>query len=54
MRYASQHLSPSLIVNERGKRMSWSILRNRWADAREAAKVKAELEKKPDRANRIA
>jgi len=30
------------------------MLRNRWADAREAARVKAELEKKPDLANRIA
>lgn len=42
------------IVNEHGKRMSWPMLRNRWADAREAARVKAEVEKKPDLANRIA
>ncbi|WP_223849249.1 hypothetical protein [Pseudomonas putida] len=54
MRYTSQHLSPFFIVNEHGKRMSWPMLRNRWADAREAARVKAELEKKPDLANRIA
>jgi hypothetical protein len=30
------------------------MLRNGWADAREAAKAKAELEKKPDLADRIA
>lgn len=34
--------------------MSWPMLRNRWADAREAARLKAELEKKPDLTNRIA
>jgi len=54
LRYTRQHLSPFFIVNEHGKRMSWPMLRNRWADAREAARVKAELEKKPDLANRIA
>lgn len=54
MRRTSEHLSPFFIVNEHGKRMSWPMLRNRWADAREAAKVKAEVEKKPDLANRIA
>ncbi|WP_256205353.1 MULTISPECIES: hypothetical protein [unclassified Pseudomonas] len=54
MRRTSQHLSPFFIFNEHGKRMSWPMLRNRWADAREAARVKAEVEKKPDLANRIA
>ncbi|MNG68363.1 Phage integrase family protein [compost metagenome] len=54
MRRTSKHLSPFFIVNEHGKRMSWPMLRNRWADAREAARVKAEVEKKPDLANRIA
>lgn len=54
MRRTSEHLSPFLILNEHGKRMSWPMLRNRWADAREAARVKAEVEKKPDLANRIA
>ena len=54
MRRTREHLSPFFIVNEHGKRMSWPMLRNRWADAREAARVKAELEKKPDLANRIA
>jgi len=42
------------IVNKHGKRMSWPMLRNQWADAREGARVKAEVEKKPDLANRIA
>lgn len=50
----SHHLSPYYIVNEDGKRMSWGMLRNRWADAREAAKVKAMAEKKPDLAKQIA
>ncbi|WP_252088763.1 site-specific integrase [Pseudomonas sp. MWU13-3659] len=54
MRSTSRHLSPFFIVNEYGKRMSWGMLRNRWAEAREAARVQAELEKKPDLANRIA
>ncbi|MDD2035938.1 MULTISPECIES: site-specific integrase [Pseudomonas] len=54
MRRTSEHLSPFFILNEHGKRMSWPMLRNRWADAREAARVKAEVEKKPDLANRIA
>lgn len=54
MRRTSKHLSPFFIINEHGKRMSWPMLRNRWADAREAARVKAEVEKKPDLANRIA
>ncbi|MNL98854.1 tyrosine-type recombinase/integrase [Pseudomonas putida] len=54
MRRTSKHLSPFFILNEHGKRMSWPMLRNRWADAREAARVKAEVEKKPDLANRIA
>ncbi|MBH3460229.1 site-specific integrase [Pseudomonas putida] len=54
MRRTSEHLSPFFIINEHGKRMSWPMLRNRWADAREAARVKAEVEKKPDLANRIA
>jgi integrase len=54
MRRTSEHLSPFFILNEHGKRMSWPMLRNRWADAREAARVKAELEKRPDLANRIA
>ncbi|MCG8291907.1 site-specific integrase [Pseudomonas entomophila] len=53
MRRTSEHLSPFFIVNEYGKRMSWPMLRNRWADVREAARVKAEVEKKPDLANRI-
>jgi len=50
----SHHLSPYYIVNEDGKRMSWAMLRNRWADAREAASVKAMAEKKPDLAKQIA
>lgn len=50
----SHHLSPYYILNEDGKRMSWAMLRNRWADAREAAKVKAMAEKKPDLAKQIA
>ncbi len=54
MHRTSEHLSPFFIVNEHGKRMSWPMLRNRWADAREDARVKAEVEKKPDLANRIA
>lgn len=54
MRRTSEHLSPFFIINEHGKRMSWPMLRNQWADAREAARVKAEVEKKPDLANRIA
>ncbi|ANI02933.1 integrase [Pseudomonas putida SJTE-1] len=54
MRRTSEHLSPFFILNEHGKRMSWPMLRNRWADARESARVKAEVEKKPDLANRIA
>ncbi|ANC03960.1 integrase [Pseudomonas putida] len=54
MRRTSEHLSPFFIINEHGKRMSWPMLRNRWADAREAARVKADVEKKPDLANRIA
>lgn len=54
MRRTTEHLSPFFIVNDHGKRMSWPMLRNRWADAREAARVKAEVEKKPDLANRIA
>ncbi|WP_288521438.1 site-specific integrase [uncultured Pseudomonas sp.] len=54
MRSTSRHLSPFFILNDHGKRMSWGMLRNRWAEAREAARVKAELEKKPDLANRIA
>lgn len=53
-RRTSEHLSPFFIINEHGKRMSWPMLRNRWADAREAARVKAEIEKKPDLASRIA
>jgi len=47
----NNHLSPFFIVNEHGKRMSWPMLRNRWADAREATRVKAEVENKPDLAN---
>jgi len=54
MRRTSEHTSPFFIVNEHGKRRSWPMLRNRWADARESARVKAEVEKKPDLANRIA
>lgn len=54
MHRTSEQLSPFFIVNEHGKRMSWPMLRNRWADARESARVKAEVEKKPDLANRIA
>ncbi|OLS60585.1 phage integrase [Pseudomonas putida] len=50
----SHHLSPFYIVNEDGKRMSWGMLRNRWADAREAARVKAMAEKKVDLAKQIA
>ena len=53
MRRTSQYLSPFFILNEHGKRMSRPMLRNRWADTREAARVKAEVEKRPDLANRI-
>lgn len=50
----SHHLSPFYIVNEDGKRMSWGMLRNRWADAREAARAKAVAERKADLAKQIA
>lgn len=50
----SHHLSPFYILNVDGKRMSWGMLRNRWADAREAARVKALTEKKTDLAKQIA
>lgn len=54
MSRTSKHPSPFFIVNEHGKRMSWPMLRNRWADARKDAKVKAEVENKLELANRIA
>ncbi|MCU1724232.1 hypothetical protein [Pseudomonas sp. 5P_5.1_Bac1] len=49
----SHHLSPFYILNEDGKRMSWGMLRNRWADARAAAAAKARTEKKTDLAKQI-
>ncbi|MDU9391874.1 tyrosine-type recombinase/integrase [Pseudomonas sp. zfem002] len=49
----SRHLSPYYILNDDGKRMSWGMLRNRWADARAAAAAKARAEKKTDLASQI-
>lgn len=46
--------APHYIVNEDGKRMSWGMLRNRWVDAREAARDKATAEKKNDLVKQIA
>lgn len=53
-RRTSDHLTPFFILNSNGKKLSWEMLRNRWQDAREAARVKAISEKKPELANRIA
>lgn len=53
-RRTSAHLSPFFILSATGKRLSWEMLRNRWQDAREAARLKAISEKQPDLANRIA
>lgn len=50
----SKHLSPFFILNSNGKRLSWEMLRNRWQDAREAARVKAIGNKQPELADRIA
>ena len=54
MRRNSEHLSPFFILNSNGKRLSWEMLRNRWQDARETARVKAISNKQPELANRIA
>lgn len=54
MRRNSEHLSPFFILNSNGKRLSWEMLRNRWQDARESARVKAIGNKQPELANRIA
>lgn len=53
-RRTSEHLSPFFILSVTGKRLSWEMLRNRWQDAREAARLKALSEKQPELANRIA
>ncbi len=53
-RRTSAHLSPFFILSATGKRLSWEMLRNRWQDAREAARLKAISEKQPELANRIA
>ena len=37
----AEHLSPFLVINRRGQRVSWPMLRNRWDDARESAAIKA-------------
>ncbi|MFS0827646.1 tyrosine-type recombinase/integrase [Pseudomonas phoenicis] len=49
-----QHASPFFILNEHGKRMSWGMLRNRWSEAREAARLQAISLKNPELAARIA
>ncbi|WP_238758904.1 phage integrase [Pseudomonas putida] len=54
MRRNSEHLSPFFILNSNGKRLSWEMLRNRWQDARESARIKAIGNKQPELANRIA
>ncbi|KPM66112.1 tyrosine-type recombinase/integrase [Pseudomonas monteilii] len=54
IRRNSEHLSPFFILNSNGKRLSWEMLRNRWQDARESARVKAIGNKQPELANRIA
>ncbi|MFJ4256549.1 tyrosine-type recombinase/integrase [Pseudomonas monteilii] len=54
MRRNSEHLSPFFILNSNGKRLSWEMLRNRWQDARETARVKTISNKQPELANRIA
>lgn len=54
MRRNSEHLSPFFILNGNGKRLSWEMLRNRWQDARETARLKAISGKQPELANRIA
>lgn len=48
------HLSPFFILSASGKRLSWEMLRNRWQEARESARLKAISEKQPELANRIA
>jgi integrase len=47
------HLSPFFIVNENGLRMSWEMLRNRWALTREKAADIAFKKGKTDLATRI-
>lgn len=37
----AEFLSPFLVINRRGQRVSWPMLRNRWDDARESAAAKA-------------
>lgn len=49
-----EHLSPFFILSASGKRLSWEMLRNRWQEARESARLKAISEKQPELANRIA
>lgn len=49
----AEHLSPFLIINRRGQRVSWQMLRNRWDDARESAVAKADEAGEHDLAARI-
>lgn len=37
----AEFLSPFLVINRRGQRVSWPMLRNRWDTAREEAAAKA-------------
>ena len=49
-----QHISLHFILNQHGKRMSQEMLRNRWDEARETARLKAIADKQPEFAAQIA
>ncbi|SDY29441.1 tyrosine-type recombinase/integrase [Pseudomonas sp. NFIX28] len=48
------HGGQHFILNKSGKRVSQQMLRNRWDDAREAARLRAIAEAKPDIAEKIS
>ncbi|ERO65525.1 phage integrase [Pseudomonas piscis] len=50
----SQHNSQYFILNKSGKRVSQQMLRNRWDDARETARLRAVAEGKPEVAEKIS
>lgn len=49
-----KHISLHFILNQHGRRVSQEMLRNRWDDARETARLKAIAEKRPELAAQIA
>lgn len=53
MQRNSRHICRYLILSERGKRMSWMMLRNRWTDTREKAATVALKAEDKDLAVRI-